>query len=202
MSTSGYYEWLGRPESPRETHNRELVKLITEIHAESRGTYRWPRVHAGLVLGLGETVNRKRAARLMRQAGLQGIHRRKGRKNLVNAATEEDLVHRQFTVTELGRLWLTDITGHPAAEGKVYCAAVTDACSRRVIGRSIDASQKTELVIDATGMAILRRRPEADSTILHSTTARSTLPGLSGNGCATRGCPDRWEPPATATTIL
>jgi putative transposase len=48
-------------------------------------------VHAELVLGLGETVNRKRVARLMRQAGLQGIHRRKGRKNLASAATEEDL---------------------------------------------------------------------------------------------------------------
>ncbi len=52
------------------------------------------------MLGLGETVNRKRAARLMREAGLQGARRRKGRKNLVNAATEEDLVHRQFAVAD------------------------------------------------------------------------------------------------------
>jgi putative transposase len=168
VSSSGYYEWLGRPESPREIRNKELGKLIARIHEESRGTYGWPRVHAELVPGLGETVNRKRAARLMREAGLQGIHRRKGRKNLVNAATEEDLVHRQFTVAELGRLWLTDITEHPTAEGKVYCAAVMDACSRRIIGWSIDVSQKTELVVDAIGMAILRRRPEASKTILHS----------------------------------
>jgi putative transposase len=131
VSASGYYEWRGRPESPRETRNRELEKMITAIHRESRGTYGWPRVHAELVLGLGETVNRKRVARLMREAGLQGVHRRRGRKNLVNAATEVDLVHRQFTVTELDRLWLTDITEHPTAEGKVYCAAVMDACSRR-----------------------------------------------------------------------
>jgi putative transposase len=77
-------------------------------------------------------------------------------------------VHRQFTVAELDRLWLTDITEHPTAEGKVYCAAVMDACSRRIIGWSIDASQKTELVVDAIGMAILRRRPSVNSTILHS----------------------------------
>ena len=30
----------------------------------------------------------------MREAGIQGIYRRKGRRNLVNAATEEDLVRR------------------------------------------------------------------------------------------------------------
>ena len=97
-----------------------------------------PRVHAELVLGKGEQVNRKRVARLMREAGLQGIYRRKGRKNLVNAATEEDLVRRQFNVGALDRLCLTDITEHPANDGKLYCAAVMDACSRRIIGWSID----------------------------------------------------------------
>ena len=142
--------------------------MIAAICKESRGTYGWPRVHAELVLGLGETVNRKRVARLMRPAGLQGACRCKGRKNLVGAATGEDLVHRQLTVAELDRLWLTDITEHLTAEGKLYCAAVMDACSRRIIGWSIDSSQKTELVIDAIGMAILRRRPAGDSTIMHS----------------------------------
>ena len=43
--------------------------MIAAIHEGSRGTYGWPRVHAELVLGLGETVNRKRVARLMREAG-------------------------------------------------------------------------------------------------------------------------------------
>lgn len=168
VPASGYYEWRGRPASPREMRNKELVKLIAQIHEESRGTYGWPRVHAELVLGLGEPVNRKRVARLMRQAGLQGIYRRKGRTNLVNQATEEDLVRRQFAVTELDRLWLTDITEHPAAEGKLYCAAVMDACSRRIIGWSIDIRQETSLVVDALGMAILRRRPAGGKTILHS----------------------------------
>jgi putative transposase len=144
------------------------MKLIAAIHKESRGTYGWPRVHAELMLGLGEQVNRKRVARLMRQAGLQGIYRRRGRKNLVNAATEEDLVRRQFHVDALDRLWLTDITEHPTAGGKVYCAAVMDACSRRIIGWSIDSRQETGLVADALGMAILRRRPPGESTILHS----------------------------------
>lgn len=124
--------------------------MIQEIHIESRGTYGWPRVHAELTLGLGEQVNRKRVARLMREAGIQGIYRRKGRRNLVNMATEEDLVHRQFTVTEPDRLWLTDITEHPARDGKVYCAAVMDAYSRRVIGWSIDIHLRTQAGVIST----------------------------------------------------
>jgi putative transposase len=168
ISRSGYYDWLGRPESPRELRNKELTKVIREIHAESRGSYGSPRVHAELRLGKGMQVNRKRAGRLMRGAGLQGIYPRRGRRNLVNAATEEDLVRRRFTAAAPDRLWLTDITEHPAGDGKLYCAAVMDAYSRRIIGWSIDRRQDTDLVISALAMAVTRRQPGGDSTILHS----------------------------------
>jgi putative transposase len=168
ISRSGYYDWLGRPGPPRELRNKELTKVIREIHAESRGSYGSPRVHAELRLGKGMQVNRKRVERLMREAGLQGIYRRRGRRNLVNAATEEDLVRRQFTTGAPDRLWLTDITEHPAADGKLYCAAVMDAYSRRIIGWSIDRRQDTDLVISALAMAVTRRQPGGDSTILHS----------------------------------
>jgi putative transposase len=168
ISRSGFYDWLGRPEPPRELRNKEMTKLITEIHAESRGSYGSPRVHAELRLGKGVEVNRKRVERLMREAGLQGIYRRRGRRNLVNAATEEDLVRRQFAADGPDRLWLTDITEHPAADGKLYCAAVMDAYSRRIIGWSIDKRQDAELVVAALAMAVTRRQPDADSTILHS----------------------------------
>lgn len=168
VSASGYYDWLGRPESPRALRNKELTKVIHEVHADSRGSYGSPRVHAELTLGLGERVNRKRVERLMREAGLQGAYRRRGRRNLVNAATEEDLVQRRFDVTGPDRLWLTDITEHPTTEGKLYCAAVMDAYSRRIIGWSIDARQDTELVINALAMAVTRRNPPPRSTILHS----------------------------------
>ena len=117
ISRSGFYDWLGRPEPPRELRNKELVKIIREIHAESRSSYGSPRVHAELRLGQGMQVNRKRVERLMREEGLRGIYRRKGRPNLVNAATEEDLFRRQFTAQAPDRLWLTDITEHPAGLG-------------------------------------------------------------------------------------
>ena len=168
VSRSGYHDWLGRPASAREQANAELAKIIREIHVESRGSYGSPRVHAELTLGLGLAVNRKRVERLMRQAGLQGAYRRRGCRNLVNVATEEDLVGRAFTVSAPDRLWLTDITEHPTSEGKLYCAAVMDAYSRRIIGWSMEGRQTTELVVNALSMAVTRRTPEGGSTILHS----------------------------------
>lgn len=59
---SGYYDWLGRPESPRALRNKEVTKMIAEIHADSRGSYGSPRVHAELRLGLGIEVTCRRPA--------------------------------------------------------------------------------------------------------------------------------------------
>lgn len=104
----------------------------------------------------------------MRQAGLQGFYRRRSRRGGTGPATEDDLVQRRFTVEAPNRLWLTDITEHPTREGTLYCVAVMDAYSRLIVGWSIAGRMRTELVVDALGMAILRRRPEINSTILHS----------------------------------
>ena len=57
-------------------------------------------------------------------------------------------------------MWVTDITEHPTREGKVYCAAVLDAFSRRIVGWSIDSRQDSTLVVNALDMAIRNRRPE------------------------------------------
>jgi putative transposase len=167
----GYYEWVSGAKSARTQENELLLKHIENIHAESRGTYGWPRVHAELTLGLGLVVNHKRVARMMREAGIQGLYRRRRRGCTVRDPAADpypDLVDRRFTVDEPDRLWVTDITEHPTTEGKVYCAAVLDAYSRRIVGWSIDDNMRTELVTDALGMAITRRRPENGSTIMHS----------------------------------
>ena len=68
----------------------------------------------------------------------------------------------------LDRLWLTDITEHPTREGKVYCAAVLDVYSRRIVGWSIADHLRTELVVDALEMARWRRQPTRGETVVHS----------------------------------
>jgi putative transposase len=77
---------------------------------------------------------------------------------------------RKPTGREAGRAPRSDpYTEHDTAEGKVYCAAVLDVYSRRIVGWSIDDNMRTALVVDALGMAITRRRPVPDTaTILHS----------------------------------
>jgi putative transposase len=171
VSRSGFYAWNNRPPSPRDEDNELLLKYIEKIHDDSRRTYGSPRVHAELTLGLGLVVNEKRVARLMRQAGIRGLYWRRRHGCTVrdpNAQPSDDLVNRQFTVTGPDRLWVTDITEHPTEEGKLYCAVVMDAFSRRIVGWSMAEHIRTELVLDALGFAIVRRKPADGQTILHS----------------------------------
>ena len=166
VSPSGYYEWRDRAPSPRAVADAALSAQIIEIHAMSRGTYGVPRVHAELRLGRDIHCGRKRVARLMRLARVHGIVRRRGKRHRPAPAVHDDLVRRRFIADAPDRLWLTDITEHPTREGKVYCAAVLDVYSRRIVGWSIADHLRAELVVDALEMARWRRRPQG--TIVHS----------------------------------
>lgn len=168
VSTSGYYEWRDRAPSARARADAELSAQIVEIHTMSRGTYGAPRVHTELRLGRGVRCGRKRVARLMRLARLQGVYRRRGKQRRPAPAVHDDLVRRRFVAEAPDRLWLTDITEHPTREGKVYCAAVLDVFSRRIVGWSIADHLRSELVVDALEMARWRRRPPPGQTVVHS----------------------------------
>ncbi|WP_438803169.1 IS3 family transposase, partial [Frankia gtarii] len=76
VSREGYYAWRRRGLSARSAEDQTLTTKITAVHAASRATYGAPRVHADLAAA-GVRTSRKRVARLMRQAGLQGVHRRR-----------------------------------------------------------------------------------------------------------------------------
>jgi putative transposase len=170
VSTSGFYDWRSRPASARVQHDAVLLAHIKAAHGQSRGTYGSPRVHAELRLGLGIACGRKRVERLMREAGLVGISRRRRTgctRRDVTATPSDDLVDRRFAVDGPDRLWVADITQHRTTEGWLYGAFVLDAWSRRVLGWSLGDRCSTELVADALDMALWRRQG-ADGCIHHS----------------------------------
>jgi len=160
VSPSGYYAWRKRPLSPRARADVELTAQIEAAHRDSRGTYGAPRIHAELA-AQGISIGRKRVARLMRIARLQGVSRRKFRTTVRDATARPapDLVDRQFTTAGPNQLWVADITYVPTWAGFLYLAVVLDAWSRRVIGWAMEAHLRTELVLAALNMAVAQRRP-------------------------------------------
>lgn len=167
-SRSGYYDWQVRPPSARAVADAELTATIVAVHQMSRCSYGAPRVHAELRLGMGIACGRKRVALLMRAAQVSGIsHRRKRARHHPAPAPHEDLVQRRFVADGPDRLWCTDITEHPTNTGKVYCAAVLDVFTRKIVGWSIADHMRSELVVDALQMAIWTRRP-GPGAIVHA----------------------------------
>ena len=166
-SESGFYAWRTRAPSARAIRHVILTDTIRQIHAASNGIYGARRVHAELTLGRGIHVWHGTAEMLMARAGRTGGAGRRRWRRPRPELISSDLVDRQFRREGLDQLWVTDITEHPTREGKVYCAVVLDACSRRVVGWSIDSSPTAALVTSALGMAIDTRRPPP-GTVIHS----------------------------------
>ncbi len=98
------------------------------------------------------------------------IHRRRRGKygrRAASTATAPDRVERNFTATAPNQLWVADITYLRTWEGFVYLAIVVDAFSRKVVGWAMADHLRTELVLDAVGMAITTREPLA-GTVHHT----------------------------------
>ncbi len=163
VSTSGYYAWRKRGPSARAMSDQELLEQIRSIHQRSDGTYGSPRIHAEL-RAEGKGVGIKRVARLMTEAGLEGVSRRRGTKTTrrdADARPAPDLVDRDFSATGPDQLWVADITYIPTWAGFLYLAVVLDAWSRRVVGWAMATHLRTELVLDAFNMALGQRKPGA-----------------------------------------
>jgi putative transposase len=165
VSPSGYYEWKTRAPSARPVRHAWLTDLTGQVHEASYGTYGQPRVLAELQRTHGLLAGHNTVALLMRRAGISGLPLRRRARRVPSQKTVTDLVKRQFTADGPNQLWVTDITGHPTREGKVYCCVVTGIFSGRIVGWAIDSAQRADLAASALGMATGSRRPSPGAII-------------------------------------
>jgi putative transposase len=82
---------------------------------------------------------------------------RRGKGGRPGPPVHEDRVNRVFTAAAANAVWLTDITEHRTAEGKLYLCAVKDVHSNRIVGYSIDSRMKSRLAVTAIESAVARR---------------------------------------------
>ena len=169
VSTSGFYDWLDRPESARTQEDRRLTAEIVEFHRSSRQTYGSPRIFKDL-REAGETCGENRVTRLMREHDIQS---KMARRFVVTTDSKHtktpvpDRLKRQFTVVQANTAWVSDTTFIATREGWLYLAIVLDLYSRQVIGWSMGKHNNTQLVSDALMMALWRRGKVKD-IIVHS----------------------------------
>lgn len=170
VSRSGFYSWATRPPSARRREDERLLERLRAVHRMSRGTYGAARIHAELAAD-GHRHGRKRIARLMREAGIEGVHRRRFQRTTEQdplSAPAADLVDRVFRVERPDALWVADITYVRTRAGWLYVAVVVDAYSRRVVGWSMREDLKADLVVDSIQMALWRRQVDPGRLVHHS----------------------------------
>lgn len=157
-----------RPVPDREIRRLIVADTITEIHQRSRGTYGGLRIRAALLDEYEMNVNLKLVRAIMTEQGISGLpHPRRRIPNLIRLHTPADLVNRHFTATRPNELWCTDITEHPARDGKVYCCAILDCFSKLIVARTFSTTADTALVNNAVNMAVTNRT-RYGATTLHA----------------------------------
>lgn len=168
VSEASYYYWRQHPISRRELEDRRLLPLIRDSYEASGRVYGSPRICLDL-REMGEVINKKRVARIMREHKIRAIYGYKiprkvyGRPSIISS----NRLQRRFTVEQPDRAWVTDITYIRTYQGWLYLAVVIDLYSRRVVGWSMQPTLARELVVDALLMAVWRRKPK-QSVIIHS----------------------------------
>jgi transposase InsO family protein len=165
FSKQAFYKWQAAPVSRRDWDDAHLINAAVDIHHDDpEFGYRFI---TDELADQGIKASRNRVNRLCTQQRLWSVHARKrGLSRRPGPPVHDDLVLRDFTAPAPNLLWLTDITEHPTAEGKLYLCAVKDACSKRIVGYSIDSRMTSELAVNALRNALMLRGGVA--TIVHS----------------------------------
>jgi putative transposase len=174
LSTQGYYKWLKAPVSQRDWDDAQVINALHEIH-EDDPTLGY-RFLTDELADLGISASENRVWRLASIAGIfASHHRRKGKSGKPGPPVHDDLlaivdqkgrITHEFTATAPNQVWLTDITEHWTAEGKLYLCAIKDCYSNKIVGYSIDSRMKSALAAAALRNAIALR--SAAGTICHS----------------------------------
>jgi len=166
VSRGGFYAWRRRQPSARTLSDSRLTEQVLSVFRRARGIYGSPRVTRELSQQ-GISVGRRRVARLMRLACVQGRSARLYRKARV-AQKKFYRAHpnivRGLTTTAPNQLWVGDVTYIRVAGRWRYLAIVMDRHSRRILGWSVGSNRDTSLTRRALALAVRRRRPSSGVT--------------------------------------
>lgn len=168
VSITGYYSYIKRKPSSRETENKYLIDMVTKTYYEGRSMYGSPRIH-GRLKKLGVLCSRKKVAKLMKGQGLAAKMRKSWKKTTKQGKREaaKNLVCQEFKVKAPNHTWVSDITYIKTKEGWLYLTAIIDLFSRKVVGMSMGDHLETCLIEKALNQALYHRSP-SEGLIHHS----------------------------------
>jgi len=150
VSSSGFYDWLGRPVSAHERENAQLLKAIKHSHEASDGTYGSPRVVRDII-DAGFACSENRIARLMKAVGIKARHKRRRAPGQLASpvhAIAPNLLDRQFEATRPNQKWAADFTHVWTGEGWLAVCRCRPRPVLTACGGLVDATDDDGAVSD------------------------------------------------------
>jgi putative transposase len=136
----------------------EIMRLIDEQYTK---TPFYGIKKMGIALRrLGQIVNHKRIARLMRLMGLCAIYPKPNLSKPSSDHKKYPYLLKGLSIVKPNQVWSTDITYIRLRHGFVYLAAIMDWFSRYVVSWALSITLDTEFCVDMLAKALHTVQPE------------------------------------------
>lgn len=169
VSESGYYKWLKQTPSLRQIERSINEVAVKAVHASSRQTYGYERLHAEL-MKQGYTMSIHQVRTIREQLGIRCKQAKKF-KATTNSAHDlpvaDNLLAQNFVATRPNQIWVSDITYIPTDEGWLYLAGIKDLYTCEIVGYALGSRMTKGLCMAALQLALTHRKPPV-GLILHS----------------------------------
>lgn len=170
VSQSGYYRWKQAIISKRIQRMNLVKEKITAIYFESKQRYGSPRITIELN-ALGYKISRITVAKYMNQLGLRSKLSKKFKVTTDSKHSYlmvENVLNRQFSVSEPSKVWVSDITYIYTKEGFMYLTTIIDLYDRKIIGWSLSNAMSTDETSLAAWKMAIKNRSVTIGLIFHS----------------------------------
>ena len=167
VSRSEYYKNIRKPQSEKTAEEKAVINCFEK----NKGCYGRIRIRKALKEQNIE-ISEYRISKILKANGLVAKSGRK-RKSRSSRPTEqqyieENLIKDKFSIATPNYLWCSDISELKCRSGKFYVCGIIDVATRRIVGWSVNRTQRQEIVQEAFKMAIGRNPERPEGAIYHS----------------------------------
>jgi putative transposase len=170
VGPSGYYKWKSKPICNRLLLKEKTKQQITSIYFASKQRYGSPRITVELNV-LGYKISRITVAKYMQELGLRSKLSKKFKvttNSKHNYLVVENVLDRNFIISQPSKVWVSDITYIQTKEGFLYLTTIIDLYDRKIIGWSLSNGMSTEETSLAAWKMAVKNRKVTKGLIFHS----------------------------------
>ena len=169
VSVSGFYKWL-KVKSCLNGRRERMAVLVKSVFNEFNGVYGSPRITKEL-RARGHKISRKYVELLMRLNGwravLKPVFRVQTTDSNHDLPISPNLLMQNFTVKEINKVWVSDITYIRVGSAWLYLCVILDLANREVVGWQLSRRMDSRILVSALLKAVAKRKPLA-GLIFHS----------------------------------